>query len=285
MDNSKINQTEINYTSGAGDAKLNIYTGRLVLEHQLSNIGNRTYELALTTVYNSFLELPTTINTHLGNKCKLNLQQYLYCNNYKYHYIDASGMKIEFEYFPTRLTVGFCVTMSDMLLPREMMKELAELSDIIDSFYDQSGLGLQLTINSNLYTITDALGNKMVFKNERLIKTISCESNQITKLYEYDNVGKLIKAYDERTPDTRFEFKYDEDNYLFDVSVTMKRCDDGIAEEKVATTRMVIKDSNGNIVRKTSTSAGMLNIGEQGTGSMAWSVDSPGTYTIEFSSI
>jgi hypothetical protein len=43
--------------------------------------------------------------------------------------------KIEFEYFPTRLTVGFCVTMSDMLLPREMMKELAELSDIIDSFY------------------------------------------------------------------------------------------------------------------------------------------------------
>ena len=65
----------------------------------------------------------------------------------------------------------------------------------------------------------------------------------------------------------------------------MKRCDDGIDEEKIATVRMVIKDSNGNVVRKTSTSTGMLNIGEQSSGSMAWSVDAPGTYTIEFSSI
>ena len=78
---------------------------------------------------------------------------------------------------------------------------------------------------------------------------------------------------------------YNEDTYLFDINITVKRCDDGINEEKASAVQMTIKDSNGNVVRSTSTSAGMLSIGEEGTGCMAWSVDSPGTYTIEFSSI
>ena len=119
-----------------------------------------------------------------------------------------------------------------------MKIEFEYLND--STYYDQSGLGLQLTINSNLYTITDALGNKMVFKNERLIKTISCESNQITKLYEYDNVGKLIKAYDERTPDTRFEFKYDEDNYLCEVETYIKN--------KLKYKFKYIYDTNNNLI-------------------------------------
>ncbi len=78
---------------------------------------------------------------------------------------------------------------------------------------------------------------------------------------------------------------YNEDTYLFEINITVTRCDDGINEEKASAVQMTIKDSNGNVVRSTSTSAGMLSIGEQGTGCMAWSVDGPGTYTIEFSSI
>ena len=90
---------------------------------------------------------------------------------------------------------------------------------------------------------------------------------------------EVIKAY------TGNGYWYNEDTYLFDISITVKRCDDGINEEKASAVQMTIKDSNGNVVRSTSTSAGMLSIGEQGTGCMAWSVDAPGTYTIEFSSI
>ena len=90
---------------------------------------------------------------------------------------------------------------------------------------------------------------------------------------------EIIKAY------TSNGYWYNEDTYLFDINITVKRCDDGINEEKASAVQMKIKDSNGNVVRNTSTSAGMLSIGEQGTGCMAWSVDAPGTYTIEFSSI
>lgn len=84
---------------------------------------------------------------------------------------------------------------------------------------------------------------------------------------------------------TQNGYWYNDDTYLFDMCITVKRCDDGINEEKASAVAMTIKDSNGNVVRKTSSSAGMLSIGEQGTGGMAWSVDGPGTYTIEFSSI
>ena len=90
---------------------------------------------------------------------------------------------------------------------------------------------------------------------------------------------EVISAY------TSDGYWYNEDTYLFDINITVKRCDDGINEEKASAVQMKIKDTNGNVVRNTSTSAGMLSIGEQGTGSMAWSVDGPGTYTIEFSSI
>lgn len=90
---------------------------------------------------------------------------------------------------------------------------------------------------------------------------------------------EVIKAY------ISDGYWYNEDTYLFDINITVKRCDDGINEEKASAVQMKIKDTNGNVVRNTSTSAGMLSIGEQGTGSMAWSVDGPGTYTIEFSSI
>jgi len=90
---------------------------------------------------------------------------------------------------------------------------------------------------------------------------------------------EVIKAY------ISDGYWYNEDTYLFDINITVKRCDDGINEEKASAVQMTIKDSNGNVVRSTSTSAGMLSIGEQGTGCMAWSVDAPGTYSIEFSSI
>ena len=99
------------------------------------------------------------------------------------------------------------------------------------------------------------------------------------KVTAFNAEYEVVKAY------TQNGYWYNEDTYLFDLSIVVKRCDDGINEEKASAVAITMKDSNGNIVRKTSSSAGMLSIGEQGTGGMSWSVDGPGTYTIEFSSI
>lgn len=78
---------------------------------------------------------------------------------------------------------------------------------------------------------------------------------------------------------------WSDDTYIFDIRVSMRRCDDGIEGKSNSAVRMTIKDSNGNVVRKTSMGAGNLGVGEEGYGLIAWSVDAPGTYTIEFSSI
>lgn len=75
------------------------------------------------------------------------------------------------------------------------------------------------------------------------------------------------------------------DTYIFDIRVSMKRCDDGIDGKKNGTARMTIKDSKGNVVRRTSIVVGSLAVGEEKSGLIGWSVDAPGTYTIEFSSI
>ena len=192
MDNSKINQTELSYSCNAGEAKANLYTGRMVLEQKLSTIGMRHYELSLSQIYNSHLELPSRLNSRLGNKWKLNIQQYLYQENYNYYYIDATGMKIEFDL----------------------------LTD--NTYYDKEGLGLQLFKNGNLYTIKDPLDNEMIFQNERLIKTIIKEQTNITQKFEYDNTGKLIRFLNENKIDNKFEFNYNSDNLLNEILVYVK---------------------------------------------------------------
>lgn len=75
------------------------------------------------------------------------------------------------------------------------------------------------------------------------------------------------------------------DTYIFDLRVSMKRCSDGIDGKKTGSARIILKDSKNNVVRKTSIVAGSLAVGEEGSGLITWSVDAPGTYTIEFTSI
>ena len=73
MDNSKINQTELDYSSKSGVAKVNLYTGRLIYAYDEASIGLESYEVSLSHIYNSKLELPSGIDTYLGNKWKLNI--------------------------------------------------------------------------------------------------------------------------------------------------------------------------------------------------------------------
>ena len=45
MDNSKINQTELSYSCGAGEAKVNIFTGRLYYETKEVNLGLENHNI------------------------------------------------------------------------------------------------------------------------------------------------------------------------------------------------------------------------------------------------
>ena len=187
MDKSKINQTELSYSCGAGNAKVNLYTGRLFFEHPEISIGLKTYNLTLSHIYNSQLELPVGINTYVGNQWKLNIQQYLYQEGLDYCYIDGGGQCITFK----QLTGNI--------------------------YYDTSGLGLKLYKYSDYSEIQDTSGGKMIFENNRLVKTISGENISIEKIYEYRD-DQLVSFYDSRKPDHKIILEYNH-NLLDKISI------------------------------------------------------------------
>ena len=125
MDNSKINQTELLYNSSCGKSKVNLYTGRVLFEHFDAEIGINTYNVSVSHLYNSQLELPNNINTFMGKKWKLNVQQYVYNREDKYFYIDSSGLTITFEFLVDNI------------------------------YYDNSGLGLRMYIYDTYIKIKD----------------------------------------------------------------------------------------------------------------------------------
>ncbi len=53
MDNSKINQTQLDFSSGLGLANLNLKTGRLLFECPGLTIGANSFQIATSLIYNS----------------------------------------------------------------------------------------------------------------------------------------------------------------------------------------------------------------------------------------
>ena len=53
MDNSKINQTELDYSCGIGNAKLNLYNGRLLYEFPCLAMGASSFQIGSTLIYNN----------------------------------------------------------------------------------------------------------------------------------------------------------------------------------------------------------------------------------------
>lgn len=176
MDNSKMNQSELTYSCGASVAKVNLYTGRLLLEHQDVVIGKNSYEISLSHVYNSHMTLP--VNSYIGDKWKLNVQQYVYKNNDDYIYVDSSGVNHYFKVYD------------------------------INKYYDASGNGLILNVNNNLCIICDESDNKLYFENGILLKSVSGLNEAIIQKFIYLD-GKLTEIYDERKPNNKLILSYD----------------------------------------------------------------------------
>ena len=177
MDRSKINQSELSYSSGAGFAKINLSTGRLLYEYYDVGIGNNLFNIDVSHIYNSMFDLSQYVNTYVGNNFKLNVQQYIIVENGKYVYIDSMGYKHIFE----------------------------QLSN--NKFYDSEGLELILEVNNNLLTIKDQQNNRLIFENNKIIKCVS-NINE-TKKIDYDSFGRLKIIYDTNYPNMKLLFEYD----------------------------------------------------------------------------
>ena len=189
MDKSKINQTELSYSCGAGAASVNLYTGRLLYEHFDGSIGRDSYQIDLSHLYNSYMSLPSYISTNMGKRWKLNVQQYLYQEDSKYIYIDASGRSHSFEAYA------------------------------FNKYYDTSGLGLLLSTENGQTIITDNYDNKMYFNNHRLQKTVSSYNKKIIQQLIYDEEGKLKEIFDSRQTKYKFVLDYNSNDLLESISV------------------------------------------------------------------
>ncbi|MBQ8293432.1 MAG: hypothetical protein IJX78_06525 [Bacilli bacterium] len=191
MDTSKVNQTELSYSCTSANASVNLYTGRLLVENLDFSIGVGEYNVGISNIYNSNFSLPSSLQTYMGNKWKLNLQQYLYTTDEgkTYIYIDELGMKHNFE----------------------------KLDD--NKYYDTSGLGLTLKLGEEENTISDLAGNKLEFKNEilyRIIpnkgpyKKIESDNGKILEVELYDSIiGKQVV----------FNLNYNDNNLLESVVI------------------------------------------------------------------
>ena len=188
IDNSKINQTQLDYGCGAGKASINLFTQRLLFEHQDLSVGVNNYQIEVSHLYNSYFDEVVSLgneeehlNTNMGKGFKLNVQQYLFEKEGKYLYVDSMGYRHSF----------------------------VELGDGV-RYYDTDGLGLLLQVENGEKVVGDGSGNKMYFDAEgRLIKTISCYSEYLVKYFSYNDRGQLITIYDGRTPNNVISLSYD----------------------------------------------------------------------------
>ena len=87
MSNSKINQAELKSVCGAGQASINLNTGRVIFEHPLASVGANSHRIDVSLVHNSMfrtdsiLPLMCGLNTALPAGWKLNVHQFCYLHD------------------------------------------------------------------------------------------------------------------------------------------------------------------------------------------------------------
>lgn len=203
MDNSKFNQTSIDYSLSLLQGKVNISTGRLLLNCPLFQIGANNFEIQLSLLYNSQFSKNDFLNKKIGfnNGWKLNVEQYLFPYDNSYHidnfkqgdyiYIDASWNIHRFIKY----------------------KENNEGTHYYDDQFSQ----LRLLISETTKEIYDINYNRMFFNsNGNIYKIISGDNENIRKTFIYSN-GQLIEMYDERKPNRKIEFKYNNQQGLISI--------------------------------------------------------------------
>ena len=199
MDNSKINQTQLDFNCGLGLANLNLNTGRLLFECPSLSIGANSFQISTSLIYNSQMKNSDfgNLKIGLGNGWKLNIQQYVFpydstynLSNFEegdYVYIDSNWNIHRFVKYKNSNTYG----------------------DSRSVYYDASGSGLRLLTGENRYSdIYD--GNNSIIKFDlqgRITNIISSVNANINKLISY-NGDNLISIYDSRKSGRKINLTY-----------------------------------------------------------------------------
>ena len=172
--------------------KINLVTGRVLLGLPGISVGENSYELGFSHIYNSgLLQRYSALETNVGNGWKLSVQQYIFSENEEYKYIDGAGYMHTFKKFDTRT----------------------------NKYNDQSELGLTLSVSDKEYVVNDNSGNRLIFDGQgHLIKTISAQNDKIVKNYIYVE-NRLVSMYDSRRSKLKLNFFY-ENNLLIKAVVT-----------------------------------------------------------------
>ena len=200
MKMNKVNHSYQSYNCADGVASVNIYNGNLLFEYPLVSTGMNSFEISTSLVYNSDYQ-STDFNGRLigmGNGWKLNIEQHVfkYESSFNlegfteddYVYVDSNWNIHKFvKYYPNDNTT----------YPRY--------------YYDESGTGLRLTINSiDIIEIKDSLNNIYRFNDKGRLKTIiSSINDSITKQIEYDEYMNIVYICDTRKQCRKIKFEYD----------------------------------------------------------------------------
>ena len=200
-DKSKINQTELTFESEAGEAKVNLYTGRMRYEYLDMQMGEGSFKLGISHIYNSKWVEEDYPDSVYGIGFKLNIIQYCYPYHYNdiesqqgfkegdYVYIDNLGYKHRFIYY------------------KENKQE--------KYYYDESGTHLRLIIKEDKSSqIKDPSGNIIEFDQDgKVVAYVSAFNENIKKIIEYENKN-ISRVYDSRKPYRFFQFTYDDQGKL-----------------------------------------------------------------------
>jgi len=229
-----IKHTRLPFACGAGDASVNVRTGRMAFTHPDFETGDGDYAIAVAHVYNPEIPFPD-VTPCMGNGWKLNVQQYIIpdekdkgSDSGKFTYVDEKGYSHRFGY---SYGAGRYYYTEDSDLTLQVLE------------------GRCRNDEGSRYAITDEAGNQLYFNAYgRLISSIPARNPDAEKVFGYDG-DKLTVIYDARKPSDKITLEYAEGR-LVKIS-----CEEAGGEPaRVIRTLCYGYDENGSlagIVRKT----------------------------------
>ncbi len=150
--------------------RVNLATGSLKYAFADLDVGYGNYQVGLAHIFTSQTEPAFKDRIQgFGNGFKLNVTQLITEVNGKILYLDSEGYVHRFVKYTS------------------------------DKYYDDRNAKTVLEKSDYGYTVTDGVGNKLIFDSDgTLIRSVSCHNDSMEKIYEYLN-GRLVKVYDRRT--------------------------------------------------------------------------------------
>lgn len=186
--NNKGIESYWDYTSfdvgNAGTLYINNYSGTYTFMTNITSTADPVMPASLDYVYNSYMGTTKYNKTspYTGFGWKMNIQQTLLSSTqhhlsgeaaerYPYVYTDADGT----EHYFYKKGSGSSV-----------------------KYYDEDGLGLELTIQSDSYTITDKDKNKLIFNSDGLLVNIKDSYNNICEIKTLTHTDTNINKIQDR---------------------------------------------------------------------------------------